>query len=1219
MSHPTRPKAAPDRKKRGGASESISERFSAFELLSDDISVIDSGFTVVYLNSVLKSRYGDLTGKKCFETRLGSDEICLQCPIKSDWDFSKSPYSKRVVDEDGSILQVTISKTVDASTGEPYWISIARDVTKNVKTESRLAVLAESIDQMAEPVCVSDAEGAMVYVNKAYVMLTGYDEKSVAGLSITETSTPGAPAGTMQTIMKAAATKGWIGEMTGLRKDGTRYYTHVDAKPVRTEAGEVIGVVGILRDVTLQKTEKIAIEKYTSELESKMEARTVELAKRVSQLTTINKISRVVTSLLDLDELINDFVKAIAQGFGYKHVSMLMVDKERGDLYFKAGYGWKMDSVPKDMRLKLKEGVIGHAAYFGETLVSGDVEKDPRYVRKDLIGTKSELSVPVTFRGEILGVLDVQSDVQDVFTRNDVSTMEMLADMLATSITNASIYTESKEREVALSVLDRISKQISYRLEPEVVLDQVVRDATVLLKAEKASVGLLDDSGKIVSFVASYRFDKDLLKSKPFSASLGVTGRALKSLKAEVVNDYLSDPDSVEADAELFGIKSIVSAPLMIEGRGTGVINVYNKLGGKPFTKGDMLFLSSLADHAAIALENSGLLSSLNQRVHSQLALLDVALTMQRQIDSSSVYDTIADKLREVVWCDGITFYLLDREKKTLQATLSKGPYAKEIMAEAFSVDLGITGCVARTGKAERINDAIRDPRVVQVAGTPATEEAMMAIPLLGKDRVIGVLTMYRDGAEGFTSTEFEVAQLFASQASVAVENSELYRTRETLLTDSRRKVEQMAKVLELTSSVMYMDDLGRLLQRVADAVVQSFGFRRASVRTYDVDRDVFVTRGLCGFPNWVKIGEERPGPGELEDLVEENKVAPATYYVPYEKQPYGIEAFQFLAHPELADKPRASADAWHERDLLMISLKNRSGQLSGYLLVDEPNDLKIPSRDQLEMLEILGGIASIALDNSRAYERQVGAANEIALLNDLMTHDINNFNQGIMGYIELLLQDKHLDDNQRKYGERALLQVRNNARLIDNIRKLAKIRMMSDSDFVPMDVQKAVAEAIDTVTKATTDRKVTVVSALAPNTHYVMTNQYINDLFLNIISNAVKFDISKRVRVDVTISDEMTSQGDFWIVSVVDRGRGIPDDRKKVVFERFATGMTGIKGFGLGLSIVSAVVEKVGGRIWVEDRIKGDPSKGTVFRMALPKANPPPDQGDAKPSPAAQ
>jgi signal transduction histidine kinase len=286
--------------------------------------------------------------------------------------------------------------------------------------------------------------------------------------------------------------------------------------------------------------------------------------------------------------------------------------------------------------------------------------------------------------------------------------------------------------------------------------------------------------------------------------------------------------------------------------------------------------------------------------------------------------------------------------------------------------------------------------------------------------------------------------------------------------------------------------------------------------------------------------------------------------------------------------------------------LKDRSGRLTGYLVVDEPNDLRIPSADHIEVLEIMAGIASIALENAKLYEKQVLAANEIALLNDLMTHDINNFNQGIMGYIELLLQDKRLDDNQRKYADRALIQVKNNARLIDNIRKLAKLRMMADTDYVPIDIQKSVAGAIDTVTKATPDRKITIVSSLSPNTHFTLANQYLDDVFQNIISNSIKFDTARRVRVEVQVSDEVTPQGEFWIVSVIDRGRGIPDDRKNVIFERFATGMTGVKGFGLGLSIVSTIVEKFGGRIWVEDRVKGDFSKGTVFRVGLPKADKP-------------
>lgn len=1193
----------------GDTPDALRAKLIVFEAMADGVAVIDDGFFVTFLNSKAKAMLGlDFVGKSCCDTPLAVGSDCAHCSIKDGtWDFEKNPHTKSVKGINGRLVEVVSTRMMD--NGKRFILCVLHDITEKVDAEERLRMLAESLEQMAEAVCVADLEGRLLYVNRAFVHLTGYDEKRVSGLSMTESAGSTTDVGTMQTILKAAIGKGWHGEMTGLRKDGTRYYTHVDAKPLTDAAGQTIGVVGILHDITKQKTEKVEFEKYTAELESKMEARTTELARRVSQLTTINKISRVVTSLLDLDELLTELVKSIAQGFGYKHVSMLMVDRERGDLYFKAGYGWNMDSVPKDMRIKLKDGIIGHSAYFGETLVSGDVESDPRYVRRDLPGTKSEMAVPITFRGEMLGILDVQSDIKDAFTRNDVSIMEMVADMLATSITNARVYSESKEREAALSVLDRISKQISYRLEPTVVLDQVARDAATLLKAEKAMVGLVDEATGTMTFVAPYKIDKDLVKGISFSPNVGVTGRALRSLKAEVVNDYLSDPDAIDRDAEIFDIKSIICAPLTIEGRGIGIINVYNKLGGKQFTKSDALFLSSLADHAAIALENANLLSSLNQRVHSQLALLETTLSMQRQIDSSSIYEQVADRLREVVWYDAITFYKIDHERALVIPVVARGPYTDEIMADPFSMGDGITGHVARTGKAELINDTLGDPRAVQVGGTPEDKEAMMAIPLMGKDRVIGVLDLYRDGGGIFSKTEFEIAQLFASQAAVAVENAELYRTRELLLRESRRKVEQMAKILDLTTSVMYMDDLGTLLQRVTDAIVQSFGFRRASVRLLDEEKEAFVFKALAGYPDWVTVdGPEyvRPAARVLVDLDDKYKAGATSYLVKYEDQPYGVETFTFLMHPELANKPRTAPDAWHERDKLIVTLKDRSGKLTGYLLVDEPNDLKIPGADQIEVLEILGAMASIAVENFKVYEKQVSAANEIALLNDLMTHDINNFNQGIMGYVELLLQDKRLDDNQRKYAERALVQVRNNARLIENIRKLAKIRLMGDAELQPTDLQKVVAEAIAAVVKANPERKLSIVSTLGGNEHYVMANQYIGDLFQNVISNAVKFDTSRRVRVDVAIEEEKTSHGDYWIAAVIDRGRGIPDDRKKVVFERFATGMTGIKGFGLGLSIVIAIVSKYGGRIWVEDRVKGDASKGTVFKMMFPKVQPP-------------
>lgn len=1184
-----------------------SSKFAALDAISEPISVVDKSLRVVFLNRTLRSVFGDIRGTKCSEGPLASPEICAQCPVKSDWDFDKGPYVRVAKDKDGRTLEFTVTKYVDEATQEPFWVCVRHDLTERLDQENRLKMLAVSFDQMAEAVCVADLKGNLLYVNKAYIMLTGYDEKHGSGtLRVPDGRRLGPSGSTIQAIMHAASTEGWHGEMTGLRRDGTRYYTYVEAKPVRDDQGINIGVVGILQDVTRVRSEKVEYEKYLKELEAKMEARTIELARKVSQLTTINKISRVVTSLLDLDELIAEFVKSIAQGFGYKHVAFMMMDRERGDVFFKSGYGWQMDSVPKDMRQKLKEGLIGNASYYGETLVSGDVDQDPRYVRKDLIGTKSELCVPVTFRGEILGVLDVQSDLKDAFTKNDVTTVEMLGDMLATSIVNARVFTESKERETALSILDRISKQISYRLEPNVILDQVARDAATLLKAEKAAVALVDATGKRLDFVAFYRFDKSKMSGMRFYSDRGVTGRALRSLKAEVVNDYMADPNASERDAKQFDIKSIVSAPLTIEGRGIGVVNVYNKIGGKPFTKGDALFLSSLADHAAIALENANLLTSLNQRVHSQLTLLETAVSMQRQIETSSIYDLVADKLREVVWYDELTFYRVDHERKIISPAVSRGPYTEQVMSEEFSTDVGITGWVVRTGKAQLVNDALSDPRGVNVEGTPEEKEALMAMPLISKDTVVGVLVVYRMGDNRFTDSEFEIAQLFANQASVALENSELYRAREHLLSDSRRKVQQMSKVLELTTSVMYMDDLNRLLQRVADGAVQSFGFRRAMVGVYDAERDVFVIRGHSGFPSWFKEKLERPADRILDDMQDTCRIGASGYFVPFEKQEYGIDEFYYLAHPERATQPRESPDAWHERDILIFALKDRDGRLSGFLEVDEPVDLRIPSADQIELLEILVGIASIAIENAGTYEKQVVAVNEIALLNDLMTHDINNFNQGIMGYIELLLEDKRLDDNQRRYAERALLQVRNNARLIDNIRKLAKVRTMEVDDFEPMDIFDSIQEAIAAVTKAAGERKVTIVSTVSPKTHYVMANPFLHEMFFNVISNAVKFDSSIRVRADVSVAEETTAQGTFWVISVTDRGRGIPDDRKGVVFERFATGMTGVKGFGLGLSIVKSVVDKFEGRIWVEDRVPGDFSRGSVFKIALPKAGPP-------------
>jgi signal transduction histidine kinase len=606
-----------------------------------------------------------------------------------------------------------------------------------------------------------------------------------------------------------------------------------------------------------------------------------------------------------------------------------------------------------------------------------------------------------------------------------------------------------------------------------------------------------------------------------------------------------------------------------------------------------------------IALENAKLLADLNRRALSQLALLETAVSLQRSIDSSGIYQTVAERLGEVVWYDSISVYRIDHERKMMVPVLARGRNADEIMQDVFPLNEGVSGHVAQTGVAEIVNDTLVDERAVLVAGTEddIEHEALMAVPLKGRDRVVGVLTLYRETGEKFSLEERDIAQLFANQAAVAVENFELYSTKEHLLEDSQRKIMQMTKVLQVTTSVMFTDDLDAILQHVSDAVVESFGFKRANIALLNPDTGEFRLSALTGFPHWVQRGITFEGSMAYEGLRPENLVSGTAHYLPYERQSFDVDRFFFLANPELADRPRRSPDAWHERDVLLFAMRDRDNQLIGYMLADEPNDLKVPKREHLEVLEILAGIASIATVNSRLFERQVEAVNEIALLNDLMTHDINNFNQGIMGYLELLLQDTDLEENQRKYAERALVQVKNNARLIDNMRTLAKVRTMDERDLSPEDLGTAVNDAFNVVKRMYPDRDIVIASTIPPGKHFVKANTFLRELFVNVLSNAVKFDQSKRVKVEVSLGHEHVSDGEYWLVSVSDRGRGVPDDRKTTVFERFATGATGVKGFGLGLSIVRTIVDGFGGKIWVEDRVKGDFSKGSVFKMLLPKA----------------
>ncbi len=215
----------------------------------------------------------------------------------------------------------------------------------------------------------------------------------------------------------------------------------------------------------------------------------------------------------------------------------------------------------------------------------------------------------------------------------------------------------------------------------------------------------------------------------------------------------------------------------------------------------------------------------------------------------------------------------------------------------------------------------------------------------------------------------------------------------------------------------------------------------------------------------------------------------------------------------------------------------------------------------------------------------------------DLMSHDINNINQVTRGYLELLLKMPDLPSKSGKYAETALDHVKKSADIISNVKTISTVRS-GELEIEKIDIYPAFASAVETVKSQSRDIRIN--SNITEGKYFITGNALLFNVFSNLLNNAVKFDGHDIVEIDVDTS----SQDDDWRLEFKDRGRGIREDYKKIIFNRLERAGESTQGSGLGLTIVKYIVLSYGGKVWVEDRVEGDRTQGSNFAVLLPKGN---------------
>lgn len=244
----------------------------------------------------------------------------------------------------------------------------------------------------------------------------------------------------------------------------------------------------------------------------------------------------------------------------------------------------------------------------------------------------------------------------------------------------------------------------------------------------------------------------------------------------------------------------------------------------------------------------------------------------------------------------------------------------------------------------------------------------------------------------------------------------------------------------------------------------------------------------------------------------------------------------------------------------------------------------------------LVGGFSIDITEQIEAQNQREMAKARAEFFNDLMAHDLNNMHQGIMSSLELILSEEDLPDHLRKMAESALKQVNRSVSLINNVKKFA---MVNKEDIVleKTDPAESLVAAIQIMHQTFPNQNITIDTNLTSGTYCIMANDFLQDVFYNILHNAVKFTESDEVNIRVKTS--LTDEGEFLQFEFEDWGTGISDRLKENI-------LTGIdervrRVSGVGLTLVKQIVGQYNGKVWVEDRVEGDFTKGTRVVIMLP------------------
>jgi GAF domain-containing protein len=666
--------------------------------------------------------------------------------------------------------------------------------------------------------------------------------------------------------------------------------------------------------------------------------------RRAEQFRVIGEVGRHVTSLLSVDEILEQIVRSVKTTLGYHQVGIGLVDGEEVVYSTGAGAFWEqLEFKPIEIRLS-QDSITGLVVQSGEPILVRDIRTEPRYhpVPGDT-KTKSELLVPLKAKESVIGVLAVSSEWLDGFDETDLTVLQSLANQAALAIENARLFEAEQLRAEQFRVISAVGRHITSILD----IDDLLAQMTWLIKKafnyHGVGIGLIEgDTLVFRAGAGSFWEDPEFETLSLKVGQDGITGWVAESGEPLLVADVQQEPRYYHPPLPQAGkTRSELAVPIKIKEQVIGVLDVEAEH-LSAFDEDDLVVLQSLANQAAVAIDNARLFDAEQRRSEQFRVMTEVGRRITSILDIDEVLVQVVRLIQKAFGYDHVHIGIVEGDYVVYKHGAGELWEDPDFVFRPDRLKVGeegFTGWVAGSGQPLLVPDVSQDPRYVWMEGSNTRSE--LTVPIKFKDNVVGVLNVQSQTLNAFDKGDLDVLQSLANQTAVAIDNARLFEA-------EQRRAEQFRVISETGRRILSVLDVDELLVEMAGMIHKAFDYYHVGIGLIEEDEVVSLAEvgpsASADQSGRLKVGTERvwgwvAGTGEP------------------------------LLLPDVSQDPRFLhvADTSAVRSQICVPLKTKGAVIG--VLSAESDQLNAFDESDLVVLQSLAHQAAFAIENARFFQ----------------------------------------------------------------------------------------------------------------------------------------------------------------------------------------------------------------------------------------------------------